>query len=117
MGGRPEAQIRERLGASTGLDPDGVLALVEDFNGHAFLYPTLAAYAARVRGRVGVAALSNAGPELRAVVNRKFGLEGLVDLLVVSAEEGVQEPDPAIYSARPRAWGWRRSSVFSWTTS
>ena len=97
VGGRTEDQIRELLGASTGLDPDGVLALVEDFNGHAFLDPTLAAYAARIRGRMRVAALSNAGPDLRAVVNRKFGLDGLVDLLVVSAEEGVQKPDPAIY--------------------
>jgi hypothetical protein len=61
VGGRTEDQIRERLGASTGLDSDGVLALVEEFNGHAFLEPTLAAYAARVRGRMRVAALSKSG--------------------------------------------------------
>src|SRR5690242_9684877 len=89
-GGRTEQEIRERLGNSTGLGRDGVLALLEDYNAHAYLDPTLADYIRRVRGRAYVAALSNAGPELRPTMNRRFGLGALIDLLVVSAEEGVQ---------------------------
>jgi HAD superfamily hydrolase (TIGR01509 family) len=57
----------------------------------------LAAFVAGVRSRYKVAVLSNAGPDLREAMVRKFDLESLVDLMVVSAEEGVQKPDAAIY--------------------
>lgn len=41
--------------------------------------------------------LSNAGDETRSLIEDVFGLHKLVEDIVISAEEGVIKPDPAIY--------------------
>ncbi len=41
--------------------------------------------------------LSNAWPGAREAFSRIYGLDGAVDALVISAEEGVTKPDPRIY--------------------
>lgn len=41
--------------------------------------------------------LSNAGDQTRSLMEDVFGLDQLVEDIVISAEEGVIKPDPAIY--------------------
>jgi len=96
-GGRSELEIRERLGQLTGLSREQVEVLIEDFHAHTYLDPSLLAFIRAIRGRYRVATLSNAGPDQREAMIRKFDLDAEVDLMVISAEEGVQKPDPAIY--------------------
>ncbi len=79
--------------------------LLEDFHESAHLDPVLSAYIRSVRSRFKVATLSNAGPDQRRAMIDKFELEQLVDLMVVSAEEGIEKPDPAIYLLTARRLG------------
>ena len=44
-----------------------------------------------------MATLSNSWSDGRRECTRRLGLDGLVDLMVFSAEEGVAKPDPEIY--------------------
>lgn len=97
VGGRAEVEIALRIGRATGLGASEVEELLEDFHSHAYLEPVVATFVANIRSRCKVAVLSNAGPDLRGAMVRKFDLENLVDLMVISAEEGVQKPDAAIY--------------------
>lgn len=97
VGGRTEAEIRQRQADATGLGLGQIEALLDDFHAHAYVDPVLSGYIGCVRPRLRVATLSNAGPDQRQVSIDKFGLDRLVDLMVISAEERIQKPDPAIY--------------------
>lgn len=97
QGGRSEDEIRTRLGEVLGLTPDQVRTLLSDLASDSYLEPQLMAFIAAARATRRVAILTNNGPEARAQMNDRFGMEGLVDLVVVSAEEGVSKPDPEIY--------------------
>ncbi len=97
VGGRSEAEICRRLREVTGLVQSEVDDLLEDFYSNAYLDPALAAFIRSVRRRFKVATLSNAAPGNRRAMTDKFALDQLVDLMVISAEEGIQKPDPAIY--------------------
>jgi putative hydrolase of the HAD superfamily len=59
----------------------------------------------RIRGRVGIAIISNAWPHMRARLSEP-GIAGLVDEVVLSCEVGWAKPDPRSY-----AEGLRRLAV------
>jgi putative hydrolase of the HAD superfamily len=51
----------------------------------------------RLRGRYKVALLSNASDSLPGLLDGALGLDGLFDVVVISALFGLAKPDPAIY--------------------
>ena len=94
-GGRTEGQIEAelvRLSGATDLDE-----LRDVLGAHEELEPQVAALVLRLRPHVRTAVLCNAGPDRRSVLVDRFGVDRLVDLIVVSAEEGMSKPDPRIY--------------------
>ncbi len=97
VGGRSEAEIHRRLSEVTGLVRSEADDLLEDFYSNAYLDPTLSAFIRTVRSRFKVATLPNAAPGNRQAMTDKFAFDQLVDLMVISAEEGIEKPDPAIY--------------------
>ncbi len=57
----------------------------------------LAHFLAGLRPRFHTAILTNAGSDFRETFGRVYGLEKLVDHLIISAEEGLAKPDPRFY--------------------
>jgi HAD superfamily hydrolase (TIGR01509 family) len=97
QGGRSEEQIRRVLAERVGVDLDSLPALLEVLGAHEALNADLASYLTAVRPSLRTAVVANAGPSRRAELVTRFGLDRLVDLIVISAEEQVAKPDPAIY--------------------
>jgi len=57
----------------------------------------LAKFLQTLRSRYKTAILSNAGDKTRITMEKVFGLNALVDEIIISAEEGVAKPDHALY--------------------
>lgn len=98
-GGRSEAEIHERLRQACGIDERDLPTLLDALHAHETLDPELSQFLGGLRPALRVGVITNAGPSAREVLNRRFRLDERVDVLVVSAEEGVSKPDPAIYRA------------------
>ena len=80
-----------------GLTSEALAELWEDYWVISRLDPDIEAALRELRPRYRVAALSNAFSNARAEVTRRFGLDQLVDLMVISGEVGLAKPDPRIY--------------------
>ena len=65
----------------------------------------LASYLTTLRPALRTAVVANAGPSRREELVNRFGLDTLVDLIVISAEEQIAKPDPAIYLRTCRRLG------------
>jgi FMN phosphatase YigB (HAD superfamily) len=61
--------------------------------------------------RVGVVVLSDAWPSLRCHY-RQLGLDGYVDAMVISAEEGLTKPDPKVFTKARGLLGEAQEIVF-----
>ncbi|MEI7770665.1 MAG: HAD family phosphatase [Chloroflexales bacterium] len=61
------------------------------------LDPAMVALLRQLRPRYRLALLTNAWSDARAVLSARFGLDQLVDTIVISAEVGMAKPDPAMY--------------------
>ncbi|MEI7645315.1 MAG: HAD family hydrolase [Chloroflexales bacterium] len=61
------------------------------------LDPAMVALLRQLRPRYHLALLTNAWSDARAVLSARFGLDQLVDTIVISAEVGMAKPDPAMY--------------------
>lgn len=85
------------VGVRFGLDPDQTAQLRRDFLAGDEPDPAMIAFLRGLRPRFKTAILSNAWPGSRAIFAHQFGLDGLVDLIVISSEEGIVKPDPRIY--------------------
>lgn len=96
-GGRTELDIHHRLARILGLDDAELPEILEVLAAHQVLNTELVALLARARPALRTAILTNAGPTRRAELVERFAADTLVGLIVVSAEEGVAKPDPAIY--------------------
>jgi putative hydrolase of the HAD superfamily len=97
QGGRSEEQIRHELTERLGIDPDELPAVLDILGAHEMLNTDLAAYLTAVRPALRTAVVANAGPSRRTELVTRFGIDTLVDVIVISAEEQVAKPDPAIY--------------------
>jgi putative hydrolase of the HAD superfamily len=95
--GRDEDTIRHRLLELTGIATAEYAALLEVLDAHHALDAGLVELVTRLRPTVRTAVLTNAGPSRRTDLARRYGLDQLVDLIVVSAEEGIAKPDVRRY--------------------
>ncbi|MCT9078700.1 HAD-IA family hydrolase [Streptomyces fulvoviolaceus] len=95
-GGRSLDAIHGALLSLTGLPAAELPSLLDVLGAHEVLDPGLVGFLRRLRPRYRTAILANAGAGRRAELTRLGAVE-LVDLVVVSAEEGISKPDPDIY--------------------
>ena len=85
-----------RCAVRLGSDERLILALIEDIFLGERLNEELAAYIGTLRPRIQVVALTNIWSFGRRLIEQR-GITGLFDLIISSAEEGVQKPNPRIY--------------------
>ena len=97
LGQLPEAEVWDHVAETLHLDADELQELRRDFWAGDRLDTALADFLRGLRPRCKTAILSNAWGNARAVFIDKFGLDEVVDAMVISAEEGVTKPDPRIY--------------------
>jgi epoxide hydrolase-like predicted phosphatase len=92
-----EAEILNNLGLHWRISPWLVRFLRKrSFSKKRFNHP-MADYIRSLRPRYLTAILSNAGDLDRQVFNEAYGIEALVDKVIISAEVGLAKPDPRIY--------------------
>jgi len=95
--GRSEQQIQQNLAELIGMDIANLPPVLEILAAHEVLNAELASYLETVRPLLRTAVVANVGLLRRAELVGRFGVDALVELIVISAEEGVAKPDPAIY--------------------
>lgn len=93
----PFDQYWPMVGRDLGLSSRELFELWEDYWVISRLDWRVAVAVHGLRPRYKVAALSNAWSNAREEVSRRFGLDGLVDFMVISGEVGVAKPDRRIY--------------------
>jgi HAD superfamily hydrolase (TIGR01509 family) len=95
--GRDEDAIRRRLLELTGTAAADYPRLLEVMDADDALDRDLVALLESLRPTMRTAVLTNAGPSRRADLVHRYGMDRLVDLIVVSAEEGIAKPGPRAY--------------------
>lgn len=88
-----------------GLDYETLRQLRRDFWSGDRVDVQLADFLRDLRPRYKTAILSNAWPGARKALTERWGLHSVVDEMIISAEEGVAKPDPAIYHIALRRLG------------
>jgi epoxide hydrolase-like predicted phosphatase len=91
-----EAELWAWVGEHLGLPADELQAFRRDFWRGDVLDEELVQLIRRLHGRYQTAIISNANDRLRHVL-QKMGIADAFDLIVVSAEEQMMKPDPALY--------------------
>ncbi len=107
VGKAPEEAVWEHVATTFGLDADEIRRFRHDFWSGDRLDEELVRFLRSLRPRYKTAILSNAWPNARYVFGQLFGLDDAVDLMIISAEEGVAKPDPRIYQIALRRLGVR----------
>jgi epoxide hydrolase-like predicted phosphatase len=97
VGQATEAEIWEHVAATFGLNDEQLRELRRDFWSGDRLDAGLVRFLRDLRPRYKTAILSNAWPGTRETFTQIFGLDAVVDEMVISAEEGVAKPDARIY--------------------
>lgn len=95
------AHVAERFG----LDGEALRQLRRDFWSGDRADAELADFLRSLRPHYKTAILSNAWPGARRALTERWGLADAVDEMIISAEEGVAKPDPAIYRLAARRLG------------
>ena len=93
----PEKAVWDYVAGQLKLDPAQLEAFQTDFWAGDMADERLIEFIKSLRPRYKTALLSNAWSEARRLLNEKYRLEPMVDLLVVSAEERLAKPDSRIY--------------------
>lgn len=96
-GERGTAEILARLTKAFGVDTGEARTLLVDFHAHWRPEPTLLEYARRLRGQLKIGVLANAGAATRWAFESILQLHRLADDIVISAEVGLEKPEPAIF--------------------
>jgi len=96
-GNRSEEAIRGALISLAGISPAELPGLLDVLGAHESLDQEMIRFLMPLRSRYRTAILANAGPGRRAELTRLGAVE-LVDLVIVSAEEGIRKPEPEIYA-------------------
>lgn len=104
-GGRTEPEIYQRLTEILGVDPGRITEILEVLAAHQVLNTGLVELLAGSRPEAQTAILTNSGPSRRADLMERFAAHTIVDLIVVSAEVGLEKPDPAIFALTCRRLG------------
>jgi putative hydrolase of the HAD superfamily len=97
LGQAPTSAIWEHLAHTFDLTDGEVEQFKRDFWSGDRLDPELVAFVRSLRPRCKTAVLSNAWPDTRQAFVEVFGLDQVVDEIIISAEEGVAKPDPRIF--------------------
>ena len=97
IGQAPDVEIWRHVAATLQLDERQLEELRRDFWAGDRLDAELVQFIRSLRPRYKTALLSNAWPDAREAFSRQFGLGGVVDAMIISAEEGVLKPDARIY--------------------
>jgi putative hydrolase of the HAD superfamily len=97
IGHLPESAVWAHVAATLGLGQAELSEFRHDFWAGDRLDAELAAFARGLRPRHRTAILSNAWDGARRIFTQVYGLDRVVDLMVISAEVGVAKPDPRIY--------------------
>ncbi len=90
-------ELWQWVGRRLGLDPGQLAAFRDAFWAGDRLDQELVALIRELRPHYQTALLSNAFDDLRQVLTEALGIVDAFDVVVISAEEGIMKPDPAIY--------------------
>jgi putative hydrolase of the HAD superfamily len=113
LGQASDAAIWEDVSTRFSLDAEQLRQLKRDFWSGDQTDEELVRYLGGLRPHRKTALLSNAWPGARRVFSERMGLADAVDEIIISAEEGVAKPDPAIYWIALRRLGVKpREAVF-----
>jgi HAD superfamily hydrolase (TIGR01509 family) len=96
-GGRTPRMICAALASELGIGSRDAAQLLDDLHRDERLSPPLMDVVDAVRPAIKVAVLANNGPEVRRIWNLVHDLHRRVDLVVISGEERISKPEPAIY--------------------
>jgi epoxide hydrolase-like predicted phosphatase len=97
LGEIPEEELWQQVGRRLGLNAEQLASFRLDFWKSEFLDAGLAQLIRTLRPRYQVGIISNAWSDARDVLNRKFGLDSLVDDVIYSAEVRLAKPDARIF--------------------
>jgi len=97
LGNTSEDEVWEHLAEKWKLNPKLIRVLRRRVFSKCSLNKALIKYMAELGKNYQTAILSNAGDQTRKILVETYKLDRLVDEIIISAEEGVIKPDPAIY--------------------
>lgn len=100
-----EHKVWEYVGEKYHLQPAEVVTLAEDFWSGDSLDLVLVDFLRSLRPNYKTAILSNAWSGARLIFTEKYQLDSAVDMILISAEEGIAKPDPEIYNLAARRLG------------
>ncbi len=107
LGRATDEDVWAHVAGRFGLDHETLRQLRRDFWSGDRADVQLADFLRDLRPRYKTAILSNAWPGARKALTERWGLGSVVDEIIISAEEGVAKPDPAIYHIALRRLGVR----------
>jgi putative hydrolase of the HAD superfamily len=103
----PASAVWEHVAQTLKLDAAQAAECRRDFWAGDRLDAELVALIKALRPRYKTAILSNAWSDARDNFTRLFGLDQAVDLIIISAEEGLAKPDPRLYERAAERLGVR----------
>jgi putative hydrolase of the HAD superfamily len=113
VGRATEADVWQHVADTFSLDDETLGQLIRDFWSGAQLDTELVEFVRSLRPRYRTAILSDAWPGVRDVFTQVFGLDAVVDKIIISAEEGIAKPDPRIFRIAAERLGVRpQEAVF-----
>ena len=97
VGKIPEAEVWDLMAARWKINPRLLASIRRHTMSARRLNRKLAKFLTSLRPAYRTAILSNAGTDARHTMLNIYGAEEMVDLIVISAEEGIAKPDERIY--------------------
>ena len=97
VGRATEADVWQHVADTFSLDDETLGQLIRDFWSGDQLDTALVEFVRSLRPRYRTAILSDAWPGVRDVFTQVFGLDAVVDEIIISAEEGIAKPDPRMF--------------------
>ena len=113
VGRAREADVWQHVADTFSLDDETLGQIMLDFWSGDQLDTELVGFVRGLRPRCRTAILSDAWPGVRDVFTQVFGLDAVVDEIIISAEEGIAKPDPRIFHIAAERLGVRpQEAVF-----
>jgi len=100
------ARLAQEFGLAVGTDSDLAADYAESFRRHARGNPGMAETLAALRARgLGLGVVTNGETAFQSGNLAALGLPAMVDVILISAAEGLRKPDPAIFERAVRRLG------------
>ncbi len=97
LGHVSEEELWRDVAHTLGVHPQEWRVLAEVFYSAFRLNTDLVAFLRTLRPRYKTAILSNTPSDMRALLTKRFHLNDKVDTIIISAEEHIRKPEPAIF--------------------